>query len=166
MFNENGYLTPGFHDWTEREILEKLVLPFSESKTRLQNYTGYLQLCKILKDAAIPFEQWIDGSFSTSKMDPGDIDLLTVIDKDLLDALPENVQNQIAVIFRGKQTKAALNCDSFLLVKVPDNHPDFNCFRQNRKYWMGEFGFDRGDLPKGIVRTVTSPTPQQEKGND
>ena len=148
----SGYLAPGFHDCTVADINEGLVAPFTDSTTRKKIFDGYVTLVELLKGVQITAEQWLDGSFCTDKVDPGDLDMVSLIDKDTLDNLSPQMQQSIEPIFLGKNTKQQYCCDSYLLVTLPPTHPDYNKYIAMRKYWLGQFGFDRNDVPKGILR--------------
>jgi hypothetical protein len=164
MFDEHGNLPAGFADWTLEDVRERLVDAFPTSQSRPVILAGYLRLRSEMQTLATADAQhWIDGSFSTAKPEPGDLDLLTVIDKDHVDSLEPAQQQALAELVAGPNTKATHHCDSYFLPSVPESHPMFATLRAQRKYWMGEFGFDREDRPKGIVRVpVMDPPPSPE----
>ena len=87
MFDHRGYLSPGFHDWILGHAEKQLVKAFPKSRTRGSIWAGYLQLCDDLLTIINGCEHWLDGSFTTSKLDPGDLDLLVVADESSLDRL-------------------------------------------------------------------------------
>jgi hypothetical protein len=160
MFDEHGNLPAGFTDWTIQEVRERLVDAFPSSQSRPTIMAGYMRLRADMQPFACDGEHWIDGSFSTAKAEPGDLDLLTVADKDAIDNLTPAQQQEWQGLVAGAATKAGYSCDSYFLPSVPENHPLYGRFRTWRKYWMGEFGFDREDRPKGIVRVaVLDPPP-------
>ena len=66
-------LPPGLHETTLAEIKEELVDCFIESRTRPDSFARYSQLHADAVAHNILFCQWIGGSFTTSKSDPGDI---------------------------------------------------------------------------------------------
>lgn len=153
MFDQFGYLPAGLHDWTLTEIEDRLVVDFPKSATRPRIMSGYKQLRTDMSRLGVVGTQWIDGSFSTIKADPGDVDLLTIADKAVLDSLPVHCHAAVKALVSGKVTQHSHHCDSYAIVQVPKSHPDYDTFRKIYKYWLGEFGFDREDRPKGIVRT-------------
>lgn len=95
----------------------------------------------------------------SSKSDPGDIDLLCMGDQATLDALPSNEKALLGPLVLGAGTKPAYECDSYFLASFPDTDPAYQHYRQLRKYWLGEFGFDRVDRPKGILTIDVTPPP-------
>lgn len=151
MFNGHGYLDPGLHQMTLEEFEASFVTAFPHSNTRSHILVGYIRhhadLCQIL-DA---FEQIIDGSFTTNKNDPNDVDLLILADGDVVDALPHEQKVRFNTLVSGKATQAGYACDAYFCPTYPETHPLYPHNRAQRKYWMGEFGFDRRDVAKGLV---------------
>ena len=152
MFDTMGKLFPGFHDWTRQEMQDYLVTAFAAGSSRYRIARGFDLLRVEMVSMVADVEQWVNGSFATSKHDPGDLDLLNVFDKDEIDNLPVDCQQRLLALISGQTTRGTHDCDSYCLIKVSDTHPDYSDFRHIRTYWMGEFGFDRNDSPKGIVR--------------
>lgn len=150
-FNTKGYLDAGLHPMTVDDVEKIFVTGFPSSNTRQGIIDGYKKhaddLAKIINECV----QFIDGSFVTNKNDPGDIDMVCLIDGDTVDALAPAEQTKLAALLSGPATKATHKCDAYLVVTYPETHPAYPAARQQRKYWMGEFGFDRQDHPKGIV---------------
>ena len=71
IFNEHNCLPPGYHEMTWGEVKEK----FNFSKRRKELIAKVEPLLSILKDAGCTC-LYIDGSFVTNKIAPGDIDIL------------------------------------------------------------------------------------------
>lgn len=151
MFNAQGYLEPGLHQMTLEEFEAAFVTPFPHSNTRSDILIGYVrhhaELCQVLDC----FEQIIDGSFTTNKNDPNDVDLLILADGDVVDALSDEQKERLVALVSGKATQKGYMCDAYFCPTYPDGHPHHSASRQQRKYWMGEFGFDRFDVAKGLV---------------
>lgn len=158
-FNRKGYLDAGLHEMAIDQIEEDFVTQFPHSSTRKAIIEGYKKHSSELKDVVKEYVQFIDGSFVTNKNDPGDIDLVCFMDGDMLDALPPAEQHKLMQLLSGPATKAGYMCDAYYCISYPDTHPKFPATRSQRKYWMGEFGFDRSDVPKGIVVLRETPPP-------
>jgi len=156
ILKSNGYLEPGFQDMSITEIEELLVKCFPTSTTRPEIFSGYLNLLNVILGLRLHLQQWINGSFCTNKTDPGDMDLLTLFNKDILDNMPADCQQIVLPLFQGPGSKPHFCCDSYLLIVLPENHPDYEKYLVIRRYWMGWFGFDRQEIPKGIIRINTS----------
>ncbi|UJP40818.1 DUF6932 family protein [Cellulomonas palmilytica] len=123
MLGENGYLPVGRHVVTAEEFKQHFVDAFPESKTRARLHRRWERHLEALT-SVIPVEaQWIDGSFVTGKVDPGDIDLVTFIDGPQYDALAPGLQSMVAALLAGKQTKAVWGMDSYPAFRYPQGHP-------------------------------------------
>ncbi|MDA9415715.1 hypothetical protein XH81_12805 [Bradyrhizobium sp. CCBAU 25360] len=156
-FNGHGYLEAGLHVFDKEEFEALFVTSFPHSPTRKWIFDGYKQHCKEIVDLVGACEQFLDGSFVTSKNDPGDVDLVMFIDATVVDALPHEKQQALMQLVAGPDTKAKYLCDAYFCPVYPDGHPMSEPARAKRKYWMGEFGYDRSDVPKGIVHVRFAP---------
>lgn len=145
VFNEKGLLEPGFSEYKLSEIEKIFVEDFSESQTRKEIYMGFLRWLKQLIQICIPNEIWIDGSFATSKINPNDMDLVYFI----------NVEDANKILPLGERIREIglqNHCDSYLAFS-PDSSPEMKAELTNRRnYWRGQFGFDREDNPKGMIK--------------
>jgi hypothetical protein len=152
--NKHGYLEPGFHDYTIDDMKKTFVEDFKGSLTRETILNGYNKYIDRLKQCITKCEQWVDGSFTTSKENPNDIDFLCIMEKDEIDSLPADVQEiLLKELFDVPTSKALYKCDAYYLLKLPENHPFYyKSYVVNRTYWRGQFGFDRQDIAKGILK--------------
>jgi len=145
-------LPPGFHDLDDSSIKRLCVDKFPESTRRGMLYYNYTQLISDIRSLQQQFkcfiELWIDGSFTTEKPEPDDIDILLVIDHALLDQVPVMFQPQIEKLLDRPFIKHNYNIDLLLLYK---NHAGCD-YENDRMYWRGVFCHDREDTPKGIAR--------------
>lgn len=76
---KDGWLPVGIHDCTLEEI-EKRFGSFKKTDKRVQLFE---KLCQLVQDAwrtGFVKEFFIDGSFTSAKGEPGDIDLIIVLD--------------------------------------------------------------------------------------
>jgi hypothetical protein len=159
MFNADGYLQAGFHSMTAPQIEAAFVKAFPHSTTRCSVFAGYEKHSTDLQAIVAMYGQFINGSFVTNKNDPSDVDTVVFIDADTVDALPADDQAKLFALLSGPATKATHMCDAYFCPIYPMGHAGYESFRANRKYWMGEFGFDRTDKPKGIVTVTVMPPP-------
>lgn len=150
-FNTHGYLNAGLHQFSDSEFEAHFVTSFPHSATRKAILEGYKQHAKEITGLVGACEQFLDGSFVTSKNDPGDIDMVMLIDASVVDALPKEKQQALLQLVSGPDTKTKYHCDAYFCPVYPEGHPMSLAARAKRKYWMGEFGYDRNDVPKGIV---------------
>lgn len=152
-FNEDGYLDPGFHDIDLQDINEKFVDNFKESITRQDIIKGYIRFMKDLKECGVDnFECWIDGSFSTNKTNPNDIDMVLVIDRGIIEKIPMDKQGQLLKLLTPDLARIEYKCDAYILAKVDNKHEDYNKYELQKNYWKSQFGTDRNSIPKGMLR--------------
>jgi len=94
-----------------------------------------------------PFYQWVDGSFTTTKQEPRDIDVVTFVN--YLDFKPE------LLLFDMNRTqgavKAVYNVDSYLVFVVPSDHKNYLDYMDQIAYWTKQFGHDRQKNKKGRI---------------
>lgn len=141
-------LGPGLHDIAESELSSVFSASFGDSVTRAYLVDGLQQYIAALKGIGIRFELWIDGSFVTYKVDPGDVDLVVFASESEIDSLPQSSQQRLCELVDRRSMRSAVGCDVLF------------CHRENqnlRSYWRGWYGFDRNESPKGIARVEISP---------
>jgi len=145
-------LPPGFHDLDDIKVKALCVDAFPESVRRSMLYCKYIQLLSDIRSINKQFpcfiEVWIDGSFTTEKPEPDDIDILLVIDYLHLNSIPAMFQPQIEKLLNRNFIKHNYYIDLLLLYK---NCPTSD-FEEDRMHWRGVFCHDREDTPKGIAR--------------
>ena len=143
-FNENGVLPPGFCEYKLEEVEEYFVKDFKDSQTREMIFDGFKKWLKELYKVAVPEEMWVDGSFATSKINPNDIDVVVFLNYKNFSSELNGFLSQI-----GRENY----CDTYYAIEPNDELGEENGFVINhRNYWRGQFGFDRQDLPKGMIR--------------
>ena len=154
-FDEHGFLPDGVHNCNDEEFEQRFVDEFSESETRPRLHQGLRALREEVVKHGPPGVQWVDGSFVTTKLNPGDIDIVTFMDLERLNALSRDDQAAVERLVKGREcTKAAYGCHTFLVPSCEPNHPFFPKFEQRRRYWRKWFGRTRQGRPKGFVAMV------------
>ena len=140
-------LYPGFHAFDDESLRLLCVDAFPNSERRDMLYYNYMHLMADIRSINKQFkcfvEVWIDGSFTTEKPEPDDIDMLLVIDDDKLNLVPIMFQPQVDKLLNRKFIQHNYKIDLLLLYSGRD---------EDRMHWRGVFGHDREDTPKGIVR--------------
>lgn len=130
----------GFHEIELADLEKIFVNPFHD-ETRRQELTAKLRLfLEKLKEIGAHFEVWLDGSFSTNKEKPGDVDIAVIFDPEEINKLE---QHQIEFLdTKHEIIKIRYNLDVYY---VPND-------MHKKSYWRGLFGFARDEQPKGIPR--------------
>ena len=147
--NENGMISPGLHKSSLKEVFKILVQAFPTSSTRLVIYNAFLKFLKQLSDLYRIHEVWIDGSFSTAKVNPNDMDIVVYFHVESF----MKIQKEWNDIRCSNKTYL----DIYPAVAITDDLKSkvsveiYNTQVNQRNYWRGQFGYDRNDIPKGIV---------------
>lgn len=149
-FEADGMLAAGFHDCDVDQFIETFVNGFPTSQRRSVIANALFDFSKEVFSVGIPAEFWIDGSYVTTKINPNDADLVLFLQIEHM-----NILNTLTQAFRQKY-QGVLDI-YFAYAASPENQQkcspiDYQQIVNQRNYWRGQFGFDRTDTPKGIVR--------------
>ena len=138
-------LKDGFQEIALWQLDKVFLEPFGENEHRkmlIDRLKVYLTEVEAIR---LPFEVWIDGSFSTEKPEPTDVDLVLLFDRDEVDSLA-GVQSDMFqnLIVEREEIKARYNCDVFFI----DGGNE-----AQKNTWQNTFGKDsRKVQSKGIFR--------------
>ena len=152
----DGLLPPGRMRVTEDEFHSMFVEAFPASKVREQLFDQWVRH-RLALQSMLPLQaQWIDGSFVTDKVDPGDVDLVCMFDGPALDLVPPSTQAIAQLMLSGSSTKAIWGIDTYVLASYPEEHPNHEFYLMRRGYWDRWFGRVRGDenATKGYLEVV------------
>ncbi|MEE8585400.1 MAG: hypothetical protein V3T83_11160 [Acidobacteriota bacterium] len=110
----------------------------------------------LLADGLDPVSrQLLNGSFTTAKTDPGDIDLAVEVPL-AYDQLPPRPDEEIGRLLLGPRMKVRFSCDAYPIYALPSDHPDYQKVTVAAvQYWTKWFGKDSGGRPKGRVWAET-----------
>jgi predicted nucleotidyltransferase len=133
----------GFHDISMGNLENIFVFPFNDNTRRNYITRRFRDYIEKFSEVGLKAEIWIDGSYSTKKPDPSDMDILIVFDVNEVNQLPLDKQSILSELFNRDLSKIRYSIDVLLL---PSHDTDF------RSYWRGWFGFSRTEQPKGIPR--------------
>lgn len=152
-----GLLPVGKHVATEDELWSAFVDGFPGSRSRPAIFEWWISHREVLNRIAPVTEQWINGSFVTGKMDPNDIDVVSIVDGNLVDSLSPTDLRLLASLTKGHWTCQHWYCDSFLIASFPVTDPGRHLFYQaTLAYWESWWGRTRAtttnpSVPKGFV---------------
>lgn len=163
----HGYLPPGLHAADIEAMRTRFVTEATHPKHRNTLFDGYLRLIAAISMMQIQTEQWIGGSFVSTRHAPNDIDLVNFCEVDAMESLPRELTAMISQYFNGPETAKHCHCDSYYAPKAPANHPSRELFEILANYWQNRLGKDRDNQPKGIVTiTIGVEQPQAEEADD
>lgn len=150
-FNEIGNLPAGLHQATLAEFETRFVTePVSSSRADI--FRRYVEYRAELEPLNVIIKQWIDGSFTTTKQNPNDIDLVSQWDGEKVDR-DIQIQNKLSQLLNQRDIKIRYKCDVYGFPKYSEGDPLYQKTLHWRSYWLGLFGYTRGDHPdpKGII---------------
>ncbi len=134
-------LPDGVHATDEPGFRRRLVDSIRPSQTRPTVCDGFLALRAEAVAKGICATQWVDGSFVESKADPGDLDLVTFIDFEAFNALPQTARDFAGLVLAGEEsTKLMYRCHTFGVLSCDASHGYFGTFERARQYWRKWFG--------------------------
>mgnify|MGYP003651891569 CR=1 FL=1 len=144
---EKPLLDPGLHNFELSEIGNHFLQDFPSSETRKPLIDGLNAFVTHLSEIGAPIELWIDGSFTTQKVNPNDIDLVIFSPAAILNALSPEKQKLFQALTDRATVKSNFGCD---VLFCPSENQEM------RSYWRGWYGFDRHERAKGIARVMVA----------
>lgn len=147
-FNSDGNLPPGDY-WPSTAEFEARFVSVPGSASRSPIYQGFNRhrIELIAHGVADAAPCLLDGSFTTNKCDPEDIDLVVEVDESTLFR-----SRGLQQLLSGPNTKADFLCDAYPLIVYDDTHPNYKAVTESgRAYWEKWFGTDRTGNSKGRV---------------
>jgi hypothetical protein len=142
-------LAAGFHRLTIAELRRLAVKRFPISITRSGIMDGLHEVLRKLSEPGIIGEVWVDGSFLTEKIDPGDADLLIRVSSAQYDADPGK---RAAIDWAADPKRAETHsCDVYKWIEYSRGHPLHVLSEDDRDYWTNWYGQSRTGEPKGIA---------------
>ena len=156
---ETGYLPadPPFHDADLAEVKRAFVYGFAPGNARRKKvfgaYQRHYQEWRRILDSRQPLEQWLDGSFISSKAEPRDLDMVTFLPARQLQELPQDEYNAMIALFPQCHVKGGL-LHSFHVPDLPRDaspHERLEAEAQRERMFK-RFSSDRDGTQKGIVR--------------
>jgi hypothetical protein len=148
---------PKFHDATTEEVGAAFADGFADSQTRPAIFAAYLAHIERWRPLVgqEPREQWMDGSFMTDKLDPGDVDFVTFLPEEVVNQVPQSDRGTLVNLFAGPATPEGDLCHAFVVTVATPGTPQERATERQRRYWERWFGHqrpERGGYAKGIVR--------------
>ena len=137
-FDIRGNLKPYEVVEISMESFQKIfVNAFDEESIRQELYENYNQYMKDLRGLITQdFFQLIDGSYTSTKKKPKDIDLVTVLDY-------RDYEENKAILEKGFTSLSArkkYKVDAYILVNYPENHKKHAFTKSDLLYWKNLFG--------------------------
>lgn len=122
-----------------------------DSQVRLRLWDGWMRHRQAMGAIGLPFTTLLGGSFLTSKLDPGDVDLCYLLDGPTIDGLAAAQRSALGPLVDGSSSHAPYGCHSHLAPIYPMGHPRFFRTMDRLSYWFNVLGFDRNDFAKSFL---------------
>lgn len=151
-FDQNGNLPAGDHR-PSRTDFESRFVNVPNSTTRQIIYNGWNLYRSALQTVGVDAANlmMLDGSFTTSKRDPADLDLAVEVDVADISAAGR--------LLTGPAMKPQYYCDAYGIPVYPAGSPEHASTEAMRAYWRKWFGLDRAGNQKGIVSATVGGLP-------
>jgi hypothetical protein len=150
-FDENGNLPPvGLIRPSIQEFEGRFANSTSE-KDRKDIYGGYKIYCSYLISMGIVSTQWVDGSYTTAKPNPKDIDLVLHYDSMKLYS-DRTLQDKFRKLINKAKMKADYKCHPQLVPIYPKYMTEFyNLYLRYYNHWLKWFSKDKKGNEKGLL---------------
>lgn len=176
--SKTGCLPVGCYDASLKEFKERFVDDFPKSKSRESRFKGFVKHSKNICDKIKPIRKLIvDGSFTSNKLDPYDVDYIFVVNQHEITSdeknfiLHEKLRNTERKRLRHRMEEFAKMggsidisrvpcCDCFFIYKREPTDKKYKDYLKDRKKWLNLFGHSRPDketgqkYPKGLINLI------------
>jgi hypothetical protein len=149
-FDDSGYLTPYEIIETDLATFEQtFVTAFSELSRRHRLFENYLKYANDLKKLiGTGFTQWVNGSFTTQKFNPNDIDFVTFLDFETYEHFDKEIAD-----FKQRRYTRSMGTDGYFIKVYPPEHRLCHLYEIERKRWLFDFSTDyKTHQSKGIIQ--------------
>lgn len=158
-FTATGVLPPGDYA-PEASEFEVRFVDIGESAIRKRIYSGWIRLRQALLSVgqAVSARHLLDGSYTTSKPSPGDLDVAVelAITGEEYEQLLRSHGHPALPLLAGPGSKPQYDCDAYPILVLPRDHPDYPTVTAEAiRYWVKWFGAARDGSEKGRVWATT-----------
>lgn len=167
----HNVLPAGCHPLTWHQLLQGFALGRPDEQLRLARLRDLGDYLRTLRSHGLVVSSvLVDGSFTTDKTGPGDIDCSPIIDGATSTPSPEIrdsiTANWVSPGDKYKRTPVpglgrTLGLDIFGVVRIPPDHPNHAAGRTNEAHWRNYWQFQRGSegvASKGYVEVTLDDT--------
>lgn len=149
--NADGYLPPGDFAPTREEFEVRFVKPTEDRSRIFGGWNRHRQA--LLADGLDPTaRQLLDGSFTTAKLHPADLDLAVEVPTTSTDLAALHSASPILRLLDGPGAKARYACDAYPIFCLPEDDPAYEAVTvQGVRYWTKWFAWTRDGKVKGRV---------------
>lgn len=136
-------LSPGLHAIREDDLFDLFVKPFSSRERRIELLGNLRLLIEHVRSTGVRCELWIDGSFSSPKEWPNDIDVVMFFERADIDQITDKQFELLQQLKNRAYMKVRYSADIYF---DPADDP------ARKAHWQSRFGVDKmTGNPKGIA---------------
>lgn len=137
------------------EFEQSHVTEHPTSLTRAQIFSRYQHYLRDFRTAiGVSFSQWVDGSFTTSKLDPQDIDVINFVP---FEAASDQQIVELAKFKKSGGSREEYQVDAHIVQVYPADDRRFQFTQLYMNQWAADFGFDKNSgQPKTVVALLFS----------
>jgi hypothetical protein len=150
-FSADGLLPPGDYDLARQRFEELFVSP---SIRRQMIFEGWNSHREGLLHDGLPesSRQLLNGSFTTTKLEPGDIDLAVEVPITFSELVVSTDASPVRRLLLGPRMKTEYHCDAYPIYFLPKDDPHFERVTLGAiRYWTKWFAQTRSGQSKGRV---------------
>ena len=161
MFDSAGQVPVGDYAPAEDEFIRCFVA-IDDTSRRETVYAGWKMHGQALQNAGLPKDarQLLNGSYTSSKSHPSDIDIAVEIRiaGDFATFCTDNTE--IFELLKGPKAKPSYNCDAYPIPILLESDPDYKTVTEAAVlYWTKWFGKDRAGNDKGRIWALAGEHP-------
>jgi len=148
-----GLLPPGDYAPARAEF-ERPFVYVGNAARRAEIYAGWNRhRNQLQQDGLAPSaRELLDGSFTSSRWDPRDIDIVVEYPVTSMDLSMLTPTSPIVRLLQGRLVKSDYDCDAYPLYSLPEDDPAYEKVTvAGLRYWMKWFGRTRLGVEKGRV---------------
>ncbi|HRD79427.1 MAG TPA: hypothetical protein PLL53_01610 [Saprospiraceae bacterium] len=163
-FGLRGYIEPPQrHELSLEEFRRIFVLDFPESATRSDLFQKFMQYTdRFRSEITKDFIQWVGGSFTTRKLNPKDIDMVTFISPETFERKSELIDEE----FR-KDCNLKYGIDAYFVVVYHEGHEKHSLYQGNIIYWDHQFSKTKKNrVGNRFSRGYVQITHQKQSGHE
>ena len=159
-------LAKGFHPYTKTEVRALCVDPFPDSTIRRDAMAGLEAILERIKDVGVAGTVWLDGSFTTEKHDPDDVDFVLIASGAYRAEGTADQEELIEwLINRQNDPKASFRCDTDVILEFESGSWLQDLAEDTKRHYAEEV-YGRSVVarePKGIIVLTI---PESGEGED
>jgi len=152
-FDSRGNLTPNSNIKCSLQLFHETFVQNISSTVReelFNNFQRYFQeLTKVLESNFLTI--WIDGSYTTKKTNPNDIDVVVFVNYTSVENFEDKLEN-----FKFPNSLSKFGIDAYMVKVYPREHKNYHLYISDEMYWRDLFEKNRRNrrgvkIPKGFI---------------